>query len=73
MPRQRKLALSPKIWLARDGCWPVRGSMAKTVKARLVAKGYQDPDPRGGNVDIAGCVSRRSAHLQLRSLGALKK
>ena len=31
----------------------------KTVNARLVAKGYQDPDLRMGNLDIAGCVSRR--------------
>ena len=45
----------------------------KTVKARFVAKGYQDPDPRNGNVDIAGCVSRRSSHLESISLGALKK
>ena len=39
----------------------------RTVKARLVAKGYQ------GNVDIAGCVSRRSPHLRAISLGALMK
>ena len=31
----------------------------ETVKARLAAKGYQDPDLLVGNVDIAGCVSRR--------------
>ena len=43
----------------------------KTAKARLVAKGYQDPDLRKGNVVIAGCVSRRSPHLQLISLEAL--
>ena len=36
-------------------------------------KGYQAPDLRMGNVDIAGCVSRRSSHLQLISLGALRK
>ena len=30
-------------------------------------------DLRNGNVDIAGCVSRRSSHLRLVSLGALKK
>ena len=41
---------------------------AKKVKARTVAK-----DLRNGNVDIAGCVSRRSSHLRLVSLGALKK
>ena len=45
----------------------------KTVKARFVATGYQGPDLRDGNVDIAGCVSRRSPHLQLISLGALKE
>ena len=44
----------------------------KTVKARLVAKGYQDPDLCEGDVDIAGRVGRRSSHLQLISLGALK-
>ena len=32
----------------------------RTVKASLVAKGYQDPDLRDGDVDLAGCVSRRS-------------
>ena len=41
----------------------------KTVKARLVAKGYKGPELRDGNVDIAGCVSRRSSHSQLISLG----
>ena len=45
----------------------------KTIQARLVAKGYQDPDLRMGNVDIAGCVSRGSSHLQLIFLGALTK
>ena len=45
----------------------------KTARARLAAKGCQDPDPRTGNVDIAGCVSRRPSHVQLISLGALKK
>ena len=46
---------------------------AKPAKARLVAKGCQDPDLRGGNVDIAGCVGRRSSRLQLLSLGALRR
>ena len=46
---------------------------AKTVRARLVAKGDQGPDLRNGNLDIAGCVSRRWPHIQLISLGALKK
>ena len=41
-------------------------------KARLVAKGDQDPDLRAVAVDIAGFVSRRSSHMQLISLGALK-
>ena len=45
----------------------------KTAKARLVAKGFQDPDLREESVDIAGCVSRRSSHLLLISLGSLKK
>ena len=45
----------------------------KTVKARLVAKGFQGPDLRLGSVDIAGCVSRRSSHLQVIPLGALLK
>ena len=46
---------------------------AKTVGARLGAKGYQDPDLRSGNVDIAGCATRGSSHLQSISLPALKK
>ena len=41
--------------------------------ARLVAKGYRNPDLRDGDVDIAGCVGRRSSNLQTISLGALKK
>ena len=45
----------------------------KTVRARLVAKGNQDPDLREGNVDIAGCESSRSPHLQLIPPGALKE
>ena len=45
----------------------------KAAESRLVAGNYQDPDLRDGNVDIAGCVSRRSPHLQLISLCALKK
>ena len=45
----------------------------KTAKARLAAKGFQGPDLRMGNVDIAGCVSCRSSHLQVVSLGALRK
>ena len=31
----------------------------KTVKARLVARGYRDPDLHNGDMDIAGCVSRK--------------
>ena len=45
----------------------------KTVKARSVATGNQDPGPRTGNVDIAGCVSQRSSRLQLISPAALQK
>ena len=45
----------------------------KTAKAQSAARGYQDPDLRMGNVDIAGCVSGRSSHLELISLGALKE
>ena len=45
---------------------------AKAAKAQLVAEGYRDPDLRNGSVGAAGCVSRRSSHLQLISLGALK-
>ena len=45
----------------------------KTVKVRFVAKRYQDPDLRDGNVDIAGWVNRRSSHLRLIFLIALKK
>ena len=44
-----------------------------TAKARLAAKGHQAPDLCNDNVDIAGCVIRRLSHLQLISLGALKK
>ena len=46
---------------------------AGTVKAQLVATGYQVPDLPNGNMDIAGCVSRRLPHLQLISLSALEK
>ena len=49
----------------------VEGKRAAT--ARLVAEGSQGPDLKGGNVDTAGCVSRRSPRLQPISLGALKK
>ena len=52
-------------WKEADG--------GKTAKARLVVKGYQNPVLRDRDVDIAGCVSRRSSHLQLLSLGALKE
>ena len=45
----------------------------ETLKARLAANGYRDPDLRTGNVDTAGCASRRSSHLRLISLGALEK
>ena len=44
----------------------------KTAKARSVAHGRQDPDLRDGNVEIAGCVSPRSSHLQLLFLGPLR-
>ena len=58
------------------------GSETKGVllrkRARLVAKGYRGPamwkgDLMDGNVDIAGCVCRRSSRLQLIPLSALKK
>ena len=42
-------------------------------KARLAAKGKQEQDLRRGNRGIAGCVSRRSSHLQLISMEAQKK
>ena len=44
-----------------------------TVEARLVAKGHQDTGLRDGNVDIAGCVSRRSSRFQLIPPSALRK
>ena len=50
--------------------WKEAGG-GKTVIARLVAKCCLDPDPRMGNVDIAGCASRRASNLQATSLGAL--
>ena len=46
---------------------------ANTVEARVVAKGFQDPDLKGGVADSACCVSLRSSHLQVISLGALNK
>ena len=46
---------------------------AKTVEARLVAKGYQEADLRNGDVDISGCVGRRSPRRQLFPLGLLKQ
>ena len=39
-----------------------RSGWRGTVGARLVAKGYQEPGPRNGDVDVAGCVSRRLPH-----------
>ena len=45
----------------------------KTVKARLVARGFQYPDLADGLADTSSCVSMRSSHLQVISLGALKK
>ena len=45
----------------------------KDVKACLVAKGRQDPDVGDGLVETSGCVSLRSSHLRVISLGALKK
>ena len=44
----------------------------KMAKARLVPKGYQNQDLKDRNLEIAGCASRRSSHLQLISLGALR-
>ena len=41
--------------------------------ARQAATRSQKPDPRDGEVETAGCVSKRSSHLQVISLGALKK
>ena len=49
------------------------GRWRETAKARLAAEGNQGPDLRTGNVDIAGCVSRRLPHLQPISLEALRK
>ena len=42
--------------------WKVLGGR-KPAKAQLMAKGYQTPDLRGGDMDHAGCGSRRSSHL----------
>ena len=52
-------------WKAADG--------VKTAKARLAAMGSRHPDLREENADITGCVSPRSPHLQLISLGAPEK
>ena len=38
-----------------------------------MAKGDQGPDLRMGNVETAGCVSRRSSRLQLTPRGAWRK
>ena len=56
---------SALTWKVADG--------KKAAKARLVVKGYQDPDLKAGNMDIAGCVSRRSSYLQVISLAETKK
>ena len=45
----------------------------KTDEARLVAPGFQDPVLAEGFVDTSSCVSMRTSHLQVISLGALKK
>ena len=34
------------------------------AQTHVLPKGYQRPDPRDGNVGIAGCVWRRLSHLQ---------
>ena len=51
--------------------WKVVGGK-NTAKARPVAEGYKDPDMKEGNVSCAGCVSRRSSHLQALSVAAIK-
>ena len=38
-----------------------------------MAKGYQDPDLWEGIVDTFECVSLRSSHLQVISLGAVMR
>ena len=46
--------------------WKEEDSLG-TAKARKVAKSYEDPDLRNGDVEIAGCLSRRLPHLRLVS------
>ena len=45
----------------------------KTVKVALAAPGFPGPDLAKGLVDTSSRVSLRSSHLQVNSLGALKK
>ena len=56
---------SALTWKVADG--------KKAAKARLMVKGYQGPDLKADNMDVAGCVSRRTSHLQVISLAATKK
>ena len=51
-------------WKAVDG--------EKSVKVRLVAMGYQGPDLKEGNINIAGCISRPSSHLEAIPFAARK-
>ena len=51
------------VWRMVDG--------EEDAKARLVAKGFQDPDLEGGSVGTSGCVSLRSSHRRVISLGTL--
>ena len=45
----------------------------KKVMAHPAAKGFQDPELKAGLVDVSGCVSLRSSHLQVVSLSALQE
>ena len=60
------IAITPWVltWKMVDG--------EKRANDRLAEQGCQDPDLRDGNVDTSGCVSLRSSHLRVISLGALK-
>ena len=43
------------------------------AKDCLAAKVYQDPDLKDGSVEVSGCASLRSSHLQIIPLDAREK
>ena len=56
--------------------WVLSWKMVARVEramARPAAKGFQGPELKAGLVDVSGCVSLRSSHLQVVPISALQK